>query len=79
MGLQKLPPTWCKSTILVVKLIVNKFFILKIYFSVDLLLSRESGFLAKLKKKNIKGLVKIELGFEKVQYKIIIFATKKER
>jgi len=28
----------------VVKLIVNKFFILKIYFSVDLLLSRESGF-----------------------------------
>jgi len=62
---------------LVVKLIVNKFFILKIYFSVDLLLSRESGFSTKLKKKNIKGLVKIELGFEKVQYKIIIFATKK--
>jgi len=60
-------------------LIVNKFFILKIYFSVDLLLSRESGFSTKLKKKNIKGLVKIELGFEKVQYKIIIFATKKER
>jgi len=33
--------------------------------------------LNKIKKKNIKGLVKIELGFEKVQYKIIILPLKK--